>query len=116
MDVQYPDINLRYMLPEMFLFLWACVVIAYDAASRRRSETGAGYLALFGLVVTGLLLAFTGDGAGWGRMFVQDTAARFFKMVFLGAAFMAIGSSFGIMRQRITHHRGEFFGLILLST
>ena len=116
MDIQLPEINLRYMLPEIFLFVWALIVLTYDVAAKRRSETAAGYLSMLGLVIAGVLLAFTGEGAGFGAMFYQDTAARFFKMVFLGAAFMAIGSSFGIMKQRIIHHRGEFFGMILLST
>lgn len=116
MEIQLPEINLRYMLPEIFLFVWALIVITYDVAAKRRSETAAGYLSMLGLVIAGVLLAFTGEGSGFGAMFYQDTAARFFKMVFLGAAFMAIGSSFGIMKQKITNHRGEFFGLILLST
>jgi NADH-quinone oxidoreductase subunit N len=49
-------------------------------------------------------------------MFQVDPMALFFKMIFLGAAFMAIGSSFGYMKERIQNHRGEFYGLILLST
>ncbi len=116
MDFTLPEFNLRYMLPELFLFAWALVVITYDVVTRRRQESSVGYLALFGLVVTGFLLAVTGEGIGFGRMFVNDTAARFFKIIFVGSAFMAIGSSFSVIKQKITEHRGEFFGLMLFST
>jgi len=116
MDFQFPEINVWLMAPEIFLFLWSLVVVAYDVTSRRRSGSSVGYLALFGLLVTGAILAFTDEGTGFGRMFVADTASQFFKLIFLGAAFMAIGSSFEIIKQKIVHHRGEFFGLIMMST
>ncbi|RKX24183.1 MAG: NADH-quinone oxidoreductase subunit N [Candidatus Zixiibacteriota bacterium] len=116
MEFAFPEYNLRLMAPEIFLFLWALLIIAYDVLTKRKSETTAGYLALAGLMITGLILGFTGTGHGFGNMFVSDTAAKFFKIIFLGSAFMAIGSSFGIMREKIVNHRGEFYGLILFST
>ena len=67
-------------------------------------------------MVTGIILAFTDYGSGFGNMFYNDPMALFFKVIFLGAAFMAIGSSFGITQKKIINHRGEFFGLILFST
>jgi len=116
MDFHLPDYNLRMMLPEIFLFLWALMVFLFDLLTRRRRESAVGYLALIGLLIGGGLLAGTGYGRGFGRMFFSDPMALFFKIIFLGSAFMAIGSSFGITRQKIVNHRGEFFGLILLST
>lgn len=107
------------MAPELFLFAWALVVITFDLVTKRRDEKTIGYLTLAGLGIAGLLLAFTydiGDGTGFGNMFVQDTLSTFFKIIFLGTAFMAVGSSFGITRQKIVNHRGEYFGLILFST
>ncbi len=116
MEFQLPEYDLRYIAPEIFLFLWALLVLTVDVTTKRRSETTAGYMSMLGLVITGIILAFTGEGVGFGQMFKQDTASIFFKIVFLGAAFMAIGSSFGIVKQKIQYHRGEFFGLILFST
>jgi NADH-quinone oxidoreductase subunit N len=116
MDFQLPDYNLRLMLPEIFLFLWALVVITFDVVTKRKSESAAGYLSLLGLLITGGILSFTGYGRGFGTMFFSDPMALFFKVIFLGSAFMAIGSSFGITKQKIVNHRGEFFGLILFST
>ncbi len=116
MDFQLPDYNLRLMFPELFLFLWALVVITFDLATKRRREGAVGYLAMIGILITIGIWAFTGYGSGFGSMFFNDPMAVFFKFIFLGAAFMAIGSSFGITKQKIVNHRGEFYGLILLST
>lgn len=116
MDLQLPDYSLRMMMPEIFLFLWALVVIAFDVLTRRKDETAVGYLALAGILITAILMSFTGYGRGFGNMFFNDPLALFFKVIFLGTAFMAIGSSFGIMKQKIRNHRGEYLGLILLST
>lgn len=104
------------MAPELFLFAWALVVITFDLGTKRRSGSATGYVALLGLVITGVILSITPEGAGFGAMFYNDAGSLFFKVIFLGAAFMAIGSSFGIMERKIQHHRGEFLGLILLST
>jgi NADH-quinone oxidoreductase subunit N len=108
-------VNLTPLLPELFLFCWALVVLASDLFSSRRSAALPGYLSMAGLVITGFLLIPARDANLWGGMFVSDPFALFFKIVFLGAAFMAIGSSFGLAG-RMTHHRGEYFTLILFST
>ncbi len=116
MDWQLPEYNLRMMLPEIFLFLWALVVMTFDLVTRRKEGSAVGYLALVGLLITGFILSVTGYGCGFTTMFFNDPVSLFFKIVFLGAAFMAIASSFGIIKQKIVNHRGEYFGLILLST
>lgn len=120
MDPQLPITNvtetLLAMLPEIFLFCWALVVITIDVVSKRKSETLAGYLSMIGLLITGILLSFSTYGKGFGNMFFNDPMAAFFKIIFISAAFMAIGSSFGITKKKIVNHRGEFFGLILFST
>lgn len=110
------NFNLKIMLPEIFLFLWALVVIAYDLATRRRHSRSIGYLTMFGIAAAGVLLALYHGGLSFGSMFQSDQLAVFFKIIFLGSAFMAVGSSFEIAHTKIQHHRGEYFGLILLST
>ncbi len=127
MDFQLPEVSFIRMLPEIFLFLWAAFVIAFDLSTGRRNSATLGYLAMLGVLITGIIMALTvllGDegsgtgyfGSGFGTMFFNDWSSLFFKIIFLGAAFMAAGSSFGIIRDKITNHRGEFFGLMLLST
>lgn len=116
MDWQLPEYNLQMMLPEIFLFLWALVVFTFDLLTKRKTGSAVGYLSLVGLLVTGFILSITGYGRGFSTMFFNDPIALFFKIIFLGAAFLAIASSFGITKQKIVNHRGEFFGLILFST
>ena len=127
MEFQLPEYNLVRMAPEIFLFLWAALVMTFDLSTKRRSGQTVGYLAMLGVLLTGLIMAvlvlfYQGEhgsryyGSGFGTMFINDPASLFFKIMFLGAAFMAIGSSFGIIKEKITNHRGEFFGLMLWST
>ncbi|MBI5267229.1 MAG: NADH-quinone oxidoreductase subunit N [candidate division Zixibacteria bacterium] len=122
MTTAAPIIDLNLMIPEIFLFLWACLVFTYDLVTKRKSGNAVAWLALAGPVLTGILTVvmfsagFYGYGKAAGAMFEVDPMAVFFKIIFLGAAFFAIGSSFGLLKNRIVNHRGEFFGLILLST
>ena len=116
MEFVLPTYNLKIMSPEIFLFIWALVIISLDVITKRKSGSSTGYMAMIGLLITGLLLALSGKGVGFGSMFFQDDTSIFFKIIFLGSAFMAIGSSFGITANKIVNHRGEFYGLILLST
>ncbi len=113
---QLPPFNYTMMLPEIFLFVWALVVFTYDLVSKRNNGKTVVWLAMLGPAISGVLLYLVGFGNGFGTMFFNDPMAVFFKVIFLGAAFMAIGSSFGLMERKIQNHRGEFFGLILFST
>jgi len=115
MEWQLPEYNLQMMLPEIFLFLWALAVMTFDLVTKRKTGSAVGYLSLLGLLVTGFILSVTGYGRGFTTMFFNDPMSLFFKIIFLGSAFMAIASSFGITKQKIVNHRGEYFGLILLS-
>ncbi len=108
-------IDLRPLIPELFLFCVSLVVLGVDLFSKRRSVSLPAYLSMAGLVVTGFLLYKFQGGRLWEGMFVSDSFAYFFKIIILGAAFCAIGSSFGTVG-RMTHHRGEYFSLILFST
>ncbi|UCG60466.1 MAG: NADH-quinone oxidoreductase subunit N [Candidatus Zixiibacteriota bacterium] len=126
MDFTLPQYDPFRMLPEIFMLLWALWVFTYDLITKRQKEAAVGYMALIGPAVPLLFIVFylTGllpeswryGGSGFGAMFFNDTTAMFFKIVFLGAAIMAIGSSFGITKQKIVNHRGEFYGLLLFST
>jgi NADH-quinone oxidoreductase subunit N len=109
--------NLELLVPELFLFVWALIVLLVDLFSKKRTASVPAYFSMFGLVVTGFLMVLYQyeGGSIWNEMFAADRFAFFFKIVFLGSAFFAIGSSFGVAG-RMTHHRGEYFSLILFST
>jgi len=110
-------VDLKPLIPELFLFVWALVVLMADVFSKRRSVAVPAWMTMAGLAVTGfLLMKFQGGGEVlWQGMFVADQYAYFFKIIFLGAAFFATGSSFGLA-ERMSHHRGEYFSLVLFST
>lgn len=111
-----PEINYAAMIPEFVLFGAALLVIAVDLFTKRSSGKFITYFAMAGVAVSGLALAFAQYGPGVGNMFFNDPIAIFFKMIFLTAAFMAIGTSFGVVEKKIQNHRGEFYGLIMFST
>lgn len=111
-----PDYSIRLIIPEVFLFVWALFLIAFDLSTRRRYNKTIGYLGMGGLAFTALLMYLFHGGVSFNNMFLSDNLALFFKIIFLGSAFMAIGSSFGITTEKIKNHRGEYYGLILLST
>lgn len=107
--------DLRLMLPELFLFAWAMMMLLYGVM---RKETGGNtmiYLAMLGVVVTGFAIPLTGYGVIFGGTFFVDKFSVFFKMIFLGAAFFAAASSASLM-QKLKSDHGEYFALILLST
>lgn len=107
--------TLTPLIPELTLFGWALLVLCVDLFSSRRSASLPAWLSLAGLTITGILLATSNGGEAWRGMYAADSFAFFFKIIFLGAAFLAVGSSFGTA-ERMTHHRGEYFMLILTST
>ncbi|MCX6825792.1 MAG: NADH-quinone oxidoreductase subunit N [candidate division Zixibacteria bacterium] len=108
--------NLRILIPEVFLFLSALFIFAYDLGIKRKNPRQIGYIALAGIAITGILLIFFHGGILYHGMFSSDSLSVFFKIIFLGSAFMAIGASFEIASEKIRNHRGEYYGLILLST
>lgn len=111
-----PDYNLRIIIPELFLFAWATLIILLDLGTGRKKSSTLAWTAMFGVATTGVLLYIFRGGISFNNMYTSDTLAVFFKIIFLGAAFMTIGSSFGILTDRIKNHRGEYLGLLLYST
>jgi NADH-quinone oxidoreductase subunit N len=120
MQIQAPNINIVQMLPEITLFIWALAVMTLDLIAKRLSVRMSIGFSMAGLVIAGIILRIVSSSGfrmdGFGAMFYNDPIAVFFKYIFLVAAFMAIGSSFGVLERRIANHRGEFLGLILFST
>ncbi|MCK5124871.1 MAG: NADH-quinone oxidoreductase subunit N [candidate division Zixibacteria bacterium] len=111
-------INITPLIPELFLLVMAIVVLMLDLFSSRRTVVVPAYVSMAAVIITGFLVfKFGGDAVRWGSnaIFVADSFSQFFKVIILGAAFLAIGSSFGTA-DRMTHHRGEFFALLLFST
>jgi len=108
-----PDFSL--ILPGLFLLGWAFVVFLLDLFILKGKSLSLGYVSMVGLVITLILACITPDGKTFGQMFISDGFSRFFNIVFIGATLFAIASSESFV-SRLTHNRGEYYGLILLCT
>jgi NADH-quinone oxidoreductase subunit N len=107
--------NLTLLIPEIFLFLWALVVLLVDFLSPQERKHHLAPLSLVGIVITVVLVLTSGQGQVFGEMFSADPYSLCFAIIFLGSAFLAISASVDFARERIVH-QGEYYALILLST
>ena len=105
------------ILPECFLMVWALGLIAAAVFSRCPEGNCSGRFAtwaLIGTLGTAAWVALTADGAAFGGTFVFDRLAVVFKEIVLLAVMLTVVSSIGTVR-RLRAHRGEYYGMLLLS-
>ncbi len=105
--------NYQLLLPQIFLFLWAIFIFILDLA-RKEKKHNLSYVALLGIVITIILVLTSQKGELFGRMFQADSFSAFFNLIFLLTGFLTIASSVEFTK-KIPSHKGEYFGLILLS-
>ncbi|MCK6500287.1 MAG: hypothetical protein L6Q38_12510, partial [Nitrospira sp.] len=110
--------DLLYLLPELFLTLWLCVVLAVDFSLKRIVQEQLAYLSVLGLAVAlGILAWFDASGITgtlFGKMFVLDRLAIFFKMMILLATILVILLSVDYVH-RFSFFRGEYYVLVTMS-
>lgn len=117
MDSIFPAINLRLILPEIILCVFAIFIILLDPFLSKERKMISGHIAWIAVV-----LAFLANLSLWdlqettfSDMFLVDNFATFFKFIFLAGSFLIIFVSMNYLkREEILH--GEYFGLILFST
>jgi proton-translocating NADH-quinone oxidoreductase chain N len=116
--------DLVFLLPEIFLLVFAALVIGLDLIDRAGSRRGAlPYVALIGLSLAALALipvagALSGEAAGARYvtgMLVVDDFAIFLKAIALIGVSLVILMSIRYLRGR-TPYPGEFYGLLLVVT
>ncbi|MFH1169207.1 MAG: NADH-quinone oxidoreductase subunit N [Chloroflexota bacterium] len=108
--------NLALFIPEMSLLAFAIVVIVLDLFVRQKDV-----LALFSLA--GLVVAGGVSVAMWGgnyppifgNMLAVDGFALFFKLLFVGIAFLVILASRDYVA-KFGRYQGEYYALMLIST
>lgn len=108
--------ELTLFIPELTLAVFAIVVILLDLFTKQK-----GLLVSFSL--SGLVIAAGVTVAMWGgsfpsifnNMLAVDNFALFFKLLFLGIAFLVILASVDYA-SKFSHFRGEYYALVLLST
>ncbi len=110
--------DLLLMLPEMLLTLWLCVVLIVDFAWPKVPKAQIAYLSVAGLILVLITLVwFQSDGIGgtlFGRMFVVDRLALFFKIFIVGASILVVLASIDYV-QRFRFFKGEYYFLVLMS-
>ncbi|MBI3871798.1 MAG: NADH-quinone oxidoreductase subunit N [candidate division Zixibacteria bacterium] len=107
----------QIILPECFLFVWALFVLTLATLGKKDEPGRSGTFALWtilGALITAVWVGVTADGAAFGGTFVFDRLAVVFKEVVLGGVILTAISSIGTVG-RLEVHRGEYYGLILLS-
>jgi NADH-quinone oxidoreductase subunit N len=117
MDWIFPAINLRLILPEIILCVFAIFIILLDPFLSKERKMISGHVAWIAVV-----LAFFANLSLWdlqettfSDMFLVDNYATFFKFIFLAGSFLIIFVSMNYLkREEILHE--EYFGLILFST
>lgn len=105
--------NYQLLLPGIFLFLWAILILVVDLIKKERKHHLA-YWALLGIVITIVLVLTSQKGDLFRGMFHADAFATFFNLIFLLTGFLTILSSIEFTK-KLSSHQGEYFGLILLS-
>ena len=107
--------NIELILPQIFLFAWAALILIVDFVRKDGSRKGVAWLAIIGLVIACILTAITRNGEGFFGTYRSDDYGRLFNMVFLMAAILTILASIDFAEIRFKS-KGEFYGLILLAT
>jgi NADH-quinone oxidoreductase subunit N len=106
------------MLPELFLTLWLCVVLAVDFLMPRLPKERIAYLSAAGLgVVLATLVCFDVQGITgslFNRMFVLDRLSLFFKIFVVAATLFVVLASIDYVR-RFRFFKGEYYFLVLMS-
>jgi NADH-quinone oxidoreductase subunit N len=109
-------LNLVLFIPEITLAVFAILVILLDLGVRQKAALGV--VSLAGLVIAGGVSAAMWGGsypALFNNMLAVDSFALFFKLLFLGIAFLVILASTDYVA-KFSRFQGEYYALILLST
>ena len=109
------NMNWNLIAPEIFLFIWAILVLFLGLNPKTEQPRSTGLFSLLGLLLVLVLVAITPNGKLFGETFIVDNYARAFKLIFVGAAILTVLGSIDYAAKRLSH-RGEFYSLLLLCT
>ena len=108
--------NLELLIPELTLAVFAGLVIILDTLIEQKRLLAQ--VSLSALVISGgISLALWGSNIPtiFNNMLAVDNFAIFFKLLFLGIAFLVILSSIDYVN-KFAHFQGEYYALVLLAT
>lgn len=110
--------DLLLLMPEIILTVWLCVILTIDFSVRRLPQQKLAYLSIGGLlIVLASLIWFEAEGISgtlFGRMFVVDGLAIFFKLFIVGATILVILVSVDYVT-RFHFFKGEYYFLVMMA-
>ena len=115
--------DLWVIFPEILLTVYAFVILGVSLFVPPREARGVGYLAIAGIALVALPLwrlgrivleQPNGEIFGWGGMFVLDTFALFFKLLFLISALLTMLMSLRYLEVERAQ-AGEYYALIMFA-
>jgi len=109
-------LNLALFIPELTVVVFAILVILLDLGVRQKAVLRS--VSLAGLVIAGGVSVVMWGGsypALFSNMLAVDNFAIFFKLLFVGIAFLVILASADYVA-KFARFQGEYYALILLST
>jgi NADH-quinone oxidoreductase subunit N len=116
MPVQMPDINLALMLPEILVTLLAMALLLMSAWYGKEGRGTIGWMSIFGIGLTALAV-IAGGGSGettFGGMFVDDSFARFMKLLICLATALPLLISLNYVQEH-KMDGGEYYVITLFS-
>ncbi len=109
------NLNLNLIIPQLFLFGWAILVLLIDFFKKGKSRKGLGYFCLLGLALTSVLVMAANNGEGFFGTYVSDYYGKLFNIIFIVSAMLTILASVDFAEIRL-QHKGEFYALLLFAT
>jgi NADH-quinone oxidoreductase subunit N len=103
--------------PEILLTAAACMVLLIDIATQRHQKRALGWFALSAILLTLVLVPMLpAPGAAiFSGMFIADSYATFFRVLFLAAAALTVLISLHYLDDEDSQH-GEYYALLLFAT
>lgn len=114
--MKFEMINIIFSMPEIIVLAGASLLILLDLLLDKSQKSVIGYLSLLVVIVAGISTwLIAGNSVSiFDRMFVVDSYATFFKMVFYISTFLAILMSINYIKiEEISH--GEYYVLMLFA-
>ena len=117
-DLVPPNVNVSIILPELIVAFAGVVVMIYDSYFPKQ-RTVSGVIAIFGLVISGIVLGTMWGGnteaTSWNGMIATDNLRLGFSFVFLFVSAMTVLiSTVWVERENVP--AGEYHALLLFAT
>lgn len=106
--------KISILAPEMVQLAVVLILIVFEKFNFKISRPIIGYFVLAGILISGALVTVTALGSVDAYHFINDAASRFFKLLFLIAAFLTITIDMSFANPK-NNSDGSRYPLILMS-